>query len=152
MTAVRASRKALYLVIVVILNAVATNWSLAEEPAELGLRLSLSTNGTAYQSGEPIHIRFTMVNQTGTPIRLEFTSAQRFDVTIGDEHGNEVWRWSAGRMFTAVMGHETLGPEDPRLTYETMFSGSLAPGPYRVRAWLTDARRRFSSTMGIEVR
>ncbi len=84
MTAVRAPRKALYLVIVVILNAVAANWSLAEEPAELGLRLSLSTNGTAYQSGEPIHIRFTMVNQTGTPIRLEFTSAQRFDVTIAD--------------------------------------------------------------------
>ena len=51
MTAVRASRKALYLVIVVILNAVATNWSLAEEPAELGLRLSLSTNGTAYTNG-----------------------------------------------------------------------------------------------------
>ena len=93
-----------------------------------------------------------MVNQTGTPIRLEFTSAQRFDVTIGDAHGNEVWRWSAGRMFAAVMGHETLGPEDPRLTYEAVFSGSLAPGPYRVRAWLTDASRRFSSTLAIEVR
>ncbi len=152
MTAVRASRKALYLVIVVILNAVAANWSLAEGPEELGCRLSLSTNGTAYQSGEPIHIRFTMANQTGTPIRLEFTSAQRFDVTIANEHVNEVWRWSAGRMFAAVMGHETLGPEDPRLTYETVFSGSLAPGLYRVRAWLTDARRRFSSTMEIEVR
>ncbi len=152
MTAVRAPRKALYLVIVVILNAVAANWSLAEEPAELGLRLSLSTNGTAYQSGEPIHIRFTMVNQTGTPIRLEFTSAQRFDVAIGDTHGNKVWRWSAGRMFAAVMGHEILGSEDPRLTHETVFRGSLAPGPYRVRAWLTDASRRFSSTLGIEVR
>ncbi len=152
MMAVRASRKALYLVIVAILNAVAANWSLAEEPAELGLQLSLSTNGTAYQSGEPIHIRFTMANQTGTPIRLEFTSAQRFDVTIGDTHGNKVWRWSAGRMFAAVMGHEILGPEDPRLTYEAVFRGSLAPGPYRVRAWLTDASRRFSSTLGIEVR
>ncbi len=152
MTAARASRKVLYLVIGAILSAVAANWSLAEEPAELGLRLSLSTNGTAYQSGEPIHIRFTMVNQTGTPMRLEFTSAQRFDVTIGDARGNEVWRWSAGRMFAAVMGHETLGPEDSRLTYEAVFRGSLAPGPYQVRAWLTDARRRFSSTMGIEVR
>ena len=152
MTAVRASRKALYAVIVAILNTVVANWSLAEEPAELSLRLSLSTNGAAYQSGEPIHIRFAMVNQTGTPIRLEFTSAQRFDVTIGDAHGNEVWRWSEGRMFAAVMGHETLGPEDPRLTYEAVFRGSLTPGPYQVRAWLTDARRRFSSTMGIEVR
>ncbi len=152
MTAVRAPRKALYLVIVVILNAVAANWSLAEEPVELGLQLSLSTNETTYQSGEPIHIRFTMVNQTGTPIRLEFTNAQRFDVTIGDAHGNEVWRWSAGRMFATVMGHETLGPEDPRLTYEAVFRGSLAPGPYRVRAWLTDARQHFSSTIGIEVR
>ncbi len=148
----RASRKALYLVIAAILNAVSANWSLAEEPAELGLQLSLSTNGTAYQSGEPIHIRFTMANQTGTPIRLEFTSAQRFDVTIGDTHGNKVWRWSAGRMFAAVMGHEILGPEDPRLTYEAVFRGSLLPGPYRVRVWLTDASRRFSSTLGIEVR
>ena len=152
MMAVHASRKALYLVIVAILNAVAANWSLAEEPAELGLQLSLSTNGTAYRSGEPIHIRFTMANRTGTPIRLEFTSAQRFDVTIGDTHGNKVWRWSAGRMFAAVMGHEILGPEDPRLTYEAVFRGSLAPGTYRVRAWLTDASRRVSSTLGIEVR
>jgi hypothetical protein len=93
-----------------------------------------------------------MVNQTGTPIRLEFTSAQRFDVAIRDAHSNEVWRWSAGRMFATVMGHETLEPEDPRLTYEAEFSGSLAPGPYRIRAWLTDASRRFSSTLGIEVR
>ncbi len=152
MTAARASRKVLYLVIGAILSAVAANWSLAGEPAELGLQLSLSTNGTTYQSGEPIHIRFTMVNKTGTPIRLEFTSAQRFDVTIGDARGNEVWRWSAGRMFAAVMGHETLGPEDPRLTYEAVFKGSLAPGPYGVRAWLTDASGQFSSTMGIEVR
>ena len=152
MTVVHASRDALYLVIVVILNAVAANWSLAEGAAELGLQLSLSTNETAYQSGEPIHIRFTMVNQTGTPVRLEFTNAQRFDVAIRDAHGNEVWRWSAGRMFAAVMGHETPGPEDPRLTYEAVFSGTLAPGPYRVRAWLTDASRRFSSTLGIEVR
>ncbi len=152
MMAARASRKALYLVIAAILNAVAANWSLAEEPAELGLQLSLSTNGTAYQSGEPIHIRFTIAIQTGTPIRLEFTSAQRFDVTIGDTHGNKVWRWSAGRMFAAVMGHEILRPEGPRLTYEAVFRGSLAPGPYRVRAWLTDASRRFSSTLGIAVR
>ncbi len=152
MTAVRAPRKALYLVIVVILNAVAANWSLAEEPAELGLQLSLSTNGTAYQSGELIHIRFTMVNQTGTPVRLEFTNAQRFDVSIGDAHGNEVWRWSAGRMFATVMGHETMGLDDPRLAYEAVFRGSLAPGTYQVRAWLTDVSRRFSSTLGIEVR
>ena len=152
MTAIHASRKALYLMIVVIINAVAANWSLAEEPAELGLRLSLTTNRTVYQSGEPIHIRFAMVNHTGTPILLEFTSSQRFDVTIEDTHGNEVWRWSAGHMFATVMGHETLGPEDPRLTYEAVFKDSLSPGPYRVRVWLTDARQHFSSTIGIEVR
>ena len=93
-----------------------------------------------------------MVNQTGTPVRLEFTNAQRFDVSIGDAHGNEVWRWSAGRMFATVMGHETMGLDDPRLAYEAVFRGSLAPGTYQVRAWLTDASRRFSSTLGIEVR
>ncbi len=152
MMAARAYQKTLYLVIAAIFYAAAANWSLAEEPAEFGLQLSLSTNAATYQSGEPIQIRFTMVNQTGTPIRLEFTSAQRFDVTIGDAHGSEVWRWSAGRMFATVMGNENLGPGNPRLTNEAIFKGPLSPGLYRIRAWLTDARRRFSSTIEIEVR
>ncbi len=67
MTVVHASRNALYLVIVVILNAVAANWSLAEGAAELGLQLSLSTNVVLLRfSGELFaHSRPAISNWTG---------------------------------------------------------------------------------------
>ena len=113
---------------------------------------SLSTNKPAYGAGEPIRITFEVFNRTPTAVRLKFASAQRFDFVIANAAGNEVWRWSAGRMFATVMGQETLGPDSPRLVYEATFAGELAPGAYRIKAWLTDGTRRFSAALGIEVR
>jgi hypothetical protein len=51
------------------------------------------------------------------------------------------WRWHLDEVFVKING-----------AHEAVFSVSLAPGPYWVRAWLTDASRRFSSTLGVEVR
>lgn len=113
---------------------------------------SLSTDRAVYRTGEPIRITFEVTNRTPTAVRLKFTSAQRFDFVIANAAGNEVWRWSAGRMFATVMGQETLGPDSPRLVYEATFAGELAHGAYRIKAWLTDGTRRFSAAFGIEVR
>ena len=112
---------------------------------------SLSTDRAIYRSGEPIRITFEVFNYTPTPVRFDFTSGQRYDLIIEDRQGNEVWRWSAGRMFTMVLGQETLEPANPRLTYEAEHTARLEPGRYKIKGLLTDVSRRISATIGMEV-
>ena len=112
---------------------------------------SLSTDQAIYRSGEPIRIIFEVFNYTPTPVRFDFTSGQRYDLVIEDRQGNEVWRWSAGRMFTMALGQETLEPAKPRLTYEAEYTARLEPGRYKIKGLLTDVSRRISATIGMEV-
>lgn len=114
--------------------------------------VSLATDKPAYQPGQPIRITFEVTNRGDKTVRLAFSSAQRFDVVIENAGGNQVWRWSAGRMFAQMLGQEILGPERRSLTYEATFTGALSPGPYRIKAWLTEATGAVSATLGIEVR
>lgn len=46
-------------------------------------------------------------NQTVT---FSFPSSQRYDFAIIDSSGQEVWRWSNGKMFLQVIGSLTLKP------------------------------------------
>ena len=112
---------------------------------------SLSTDQAIYRSGEPIRITFEVFNYTPTPVRFDFTSGQRYDLIIEDRQGNEVWRWSAGRMFTMALGQETLEPAKPRLTYEADHTARLEPGRYKIKGLLTDVSRRISATVTVEV-
>ncbi len=112
----------------------------------------LVTDKPVYARGEPVHMSFEVANPGVTPVTLQFTSAQRFDMAIADEAGRDVWRWSAGRMFAAVLGEEVLHSSDSsRLAYEAIFSGVLGPGAYRIRAWITDGSGDFSATLGIQI-
>ena len=112
----------------------------------------LSTDQAVYRPGETIRITFEVFNHTPAPVRFDFTSGQRYDVVIEDDRGGEVWRWSAGRMFTMALGRETLGPAKPRLTYEAEYTAGLEPGRYHIKGLLTDESRRISATIGVEVR
>ena len=136
---------------ILLLLAVTTSVIPVANADRPGFRVSLVTDKPVYASGEPIRIVFEIANHTETPVRLDFASAQRFDVAIADEAGTEVWRWSAGRMFAQMLGQEFLGSEWRSLTYEAMFTGVLSPGPYRIKAWLTDGSGDFSATLGIQV-
>ncbi len=125
---------------------------LGSDSDQPGLGVSLVTDKPVYAPGEPVQIAFEVANHGAAPVTLRFSSAQRFDMAIADEAGRDVWRWSAGRMFAAVMGQETLGPDNPSLTYEAEFAGELAPGRYTIKALLTDGSRQVSATIGVEVR
>ncbi len=120
-------------------------------PQQRGFGAFLSTDKAVYRPGQPIRITFEVFNHTPTPVRFDFNSGQRFDVVVRDGQGKEVWRWSAGRLFTMALGQESLGPARPRLTYEAVCTAELEPGRYRITAFLTDVRRRLSATLRIEV-
>ena len=121
-----------------------------ESPSGFGARLA--TDQPVYRPAQPILITFEVFNHTPAPVRFDFTSGQRFDVVIENDEGSEVWRWSAGKMFTMAMGQETLGPGNPRLIYETEYADRLEPGRYQIIGVLTDVRRQTSATISVEVR
>ena len=123
----------------------------ASESDQPRFGVSLVTDKPVYARGDPVHMSFEVSNPGATAVTLQFTSAQRFDLVIEDEAGRDVWRWSAGRLFAAVLGEEVFHTDSPRLAYEAIFSGVLDAGAYRIRAWITDGSGDFSATLGIQV-
>jgi hypothetical protein len=57
--------------------------------------------------GQPVRLTIRLLNNAGTEQALVFNTGQRYDfwVTSG---GREVWRWSAGQMFTQEVTKQKL--------------------------------------------
>ena len=71
----------------------------------------------------------------GQPLPLTFSSGQEFDLSLRDEKGREVYRWSAGRSFIQA---------EHSVTVESEWAASVSiprpgPGKYSVQAWMTTA-------------
>ncbi|MBT2569619.1 BsuPI-related putative proteinase inhibitor [Planococcus sp. ISL-110] len=81
--------------------------------------------------------RYTLVNQTGEPHTFEFTSSQRYDFSLANESGEEVFLFSSVSVYLQVLGEETLDQGD-KLSYEFEIPQlELEPGTYELTAWLT---------------
>ena len=59
---------------------------------------------------EDVQFSFRVVNEGTTAITLTFSSGKRADIVVRNESGEEVWRWSDGRMFTQAITRATLEP------------------------------------------
>jgi hypothetical protein len=57
--------------------------------------------------GQSVRLTIRLLNNSGQPTTLTFGSSQRYDFWI-TSGSREVWRWSAGRMFTQDIGHQEL--------------------------------------------
>lgn len=69
------------------------------------------------------------------PLILNFSSSQRFDISVYDSQGREIYRWSRGRAFLTVMGREEIRGEKTWVAELPL--GEFPKGDYAVRAWLT---------------
>jgi hypothetical protein len=59
---------------------------------------------------ECVEFTFTVENAGDDPIDLQFSDAQETDLAITDADGDEVWRWSVGRMFAQMLQQKTMAP------------------------------------------
>lgn len=81
--------------------------------------------------------RYTVNNQTDETMTYEFTSGQRYDFTISNENGDELYRLSAVSTYMQALGEETIEPGE-KLEYEfEVPTTDLEPGTYQITAWLT---------------
>lgn len=72
--------------------------------------------------------RFRVTNAGSTPVELTFRSGKVADVAV-TQSGEEVWRWSEGRMFTQMMTTRTMAAQE---TIEQEFVWENPPaGEYR---------------------
>lgn len=76
--------------------------------------VSLKTDKKTYKAGDPITITLTVKNTRKAPLRLAFSSGQKYDFVVQrgkkDPRGETVWQWSRGKMFTQALTSFELAP------------------------------------------
>jgi hypothetical protein len=84
--------------------------------------------------GSAVTFTFDVTNADDEPVGLVFPDAARADVAVTRD-GEEVWRWSEGRMVAQVVSESTLQPGESA-TVELAWE-EPAPGTYTARAELS---------------
>ena len=108
----------------------------------LATTLALSVSST-------VDLRLHITNGTSKKIELTFPNGQTHDFYILDSTGREVWRWSAGRMFTQSVQNRLIDAGGT-VSYAESWNGPLPPGEYTAVAVLlssthpTEQRVEFS--------
>ena len=95
------------------------------------------------QDGVALALRIT--NSTDKQLEINFPAGQTHEFRVVDEQGRELWRWSAGRMFTQSLQNRLLGAGET-LTFEEQWSASDAHGK------LTAIATLMSSNHPVETR
>lgn len=119
------------------------------------LRVELSTDKREYALGEPIAVTLTVSNIGGAPADLTFRSGQKYEFTAS-RGGREVWRWSAGRVFTLAITRMSVRPGE-EISFREQWDqrdndgDRVPPGRYRISGWLTAEGREEMTKSSTEV-
>ena len=106
---------------------------------------------TLYKSGPvTMEVRLTLRNAEPKPLHLVFPSGQRYDLKIFDQRDNNVYTWSADKLFLQAIQEETVDPGTEKTFAFTAEIPNLSPGRYRAVAFLT-SEKQFSGTIEFEV-
>ncbi len=79
----------------------------------------VNTRLTVDSKAHAVHFALDVANASRKHVELTFPSGQRYDFAVIDSTGHEVWRWSAGRMFTQNMQNKQLPSGDAMQVAET---------------------------------
>jgi hypothetical protein len=63
-------------------------------------------------TAEGVRMALTVANASDRLLPFRFNSGQSFDFVVSDASGREIWRWSLGRHFTAVIRSEALRADE----------------------------------------
>ncbi|KDS90925.1 hypothetical protein FK85_08230 [Halorubrum saccharovorum] len=112
-------------------------------------------------AGGGVDLALTVRNAGDSPETLRFRTGQRADFAAysidgtSEEDGNDVsdgdpvWRYGTGRLFTQVLGSETLEPGESTAYEETWENPS--PGRYRIVGEVTAEECDLTATATVAV-
>ncbi|ELY74409.1 BsuPI-related putative proteinase inhibitor [Natrinema pallidum] len=103
---------------------------------------------TADGARDAVLFVFTVTNTGDEPVELAFTDGCKAEFVLVDD-GNEVWRFSDGRMFAQVLSSAELDPGETT-TYEAEWSDP-DPGEYTAIATLQARKRDCEATTTVTV-
>ncbi|WP_277555612.1 BsuPI-related putative proteinase inhibitor [Halobaculum limi] len=111
---------------------------------------SLDATLTVAPTDDGLSLSLTVENAGTDAVDLSFSDGQRAEFVARDAaHGEVVWRWSDGRMFTMALGSETLAAGESA-TYEGTWESPPA-GEYEVTASLATGDTDAAATMMVVV-
>jgi hypothetical protein len=98
-------------------------------------------NGT-----DTLEVTLRLRTGAGPAVKLEFPSAQQYDVAIRDSNGRRIWTWSQDKLF-ALTPHELLVAGEWTETLQVP-KPRTADNQYFIDAWLTTApdTARYAAT------
>lgn len=79
--------------------------------------------------------RLSILNSTGDPVSLTFSTSQKYDLEILDDRGKSVYQWSKGRAFAQLVTTVSFHHETDYVISAPL--AGIAPGNYVARGWLT---------------
>ncbi|MDO8886019.1 BsuPI-related putative proteinase inhibitor [Candidatus Oleimmundimicrobium sp.] len=112
-----------------------------------GFEVKFSISKSTFFSGEEVPLKLNIKNTGDNPQKLSFTSGQEYEFLVNDDSGNEVWRWSYGKVFAMILREKKLEPGE-ELVYEVVwpqenFEGERVPvGSYVVKGYSTSDELR----------
>ena len=146
----------LFIIVVVVFSALGlwlgASGNATSEERNMNYGISMTTNKMSYTMGEPITMTLKIFNYTEEDIVFHFNNSQRYDFIVEDKEGNEVWRWSEGRMFAQMLGEEILGPTNIEIIYSVKYKDKLNPGYYKVTGYFVAQDRPMSGSIVVEVK
>jgi len=124
---------------------------------------TLATTQHEQRKGEPLSsslsvnvqdgLRFQLIveNNTGKMIELRFPGGQTHDFIVVDSAGKEVWRWSAGRMFTQALQNKLIKSRDTAVFADT-WEASGMHGNFTAVAILTSENHRLEQRVAFSLK
>jgi len=99
--------------------------TIAGRLAELKLTENVAVKSTATEQNGGLILSLTITNNTDKAIAINHSNQQMFDFVIFDKSGNELYRWSKGRMFSMVVISTKIEPGK-----EITFSDTVSAADY----------------------
>jgi hypothetical protein len=115
------------------------------------IAFTLALDKTVYKPGDSVDIvaRLSLKNSGSEPVELTFSSGQLYDLTIRNDRGEQVYTWSADKLFPQVLQTIRVSGEK---TWAFKANPKLAAGSYTAEGYLATNPRVFSATVKFEVR
>ena len=100
--------------------------------------------------GETVELALNVANAADRRVELSFPSGQTHDLAVLDAAGREVWRWSAGRLFTSTVQTKLLAAGES-VTYGQRWAPEGRSGTYTVVATLHSGNYPVELRQGITI-